>query len=75
MLEGFKCVFKSHAHDLLIKPTTSHTGGQRDLSYSYWPKQHNFFGFAYGITDRYIRSMWDETNLLAYDDGALRNRM
>jgi hypothetical protein len=41
------------------------------LSFSYWPKRHNFFGFTYGITDRYIRSLWNETKLMAYDDGNL----
>jgi hypothetical protein len=41
------------------------------LSFSYWPKRHNFFGFTYGITDRYIRSLWDEANLMVYDTGNL----
>lgn len=50
-------------------PNPNSTGGQRDLPFSYWPNQHNFFGFAYGITDRYIRSLWDEMSLLSYDDG------
>jgi hypothetical protein len=45
------------------------TGGQRDLSFSFWPKRHNFFGFTYGISDLYIRSLWDESDLMAYDDG------
>lgn len=44
-------------------------GGRRDLPYSYWPNHNNFFGFAYGITDRYLLSMWDAGSLLSYDDG------
>ena len=58
-----------HPNDPRPNQNKMRAGGRRDLPYSYWPNQHNFYGFAYGITDRYLLSMWDAGTLLAYDDG------
>lgn len=47
--------------------------GGRDLPYSHWPMQHNYYPFSYGVARRYITGFWAPEEVMAFDDGAGRD--
>jgi hypothetical protein len=47
--------------------------GSRDLPYSHWPMRHNYLPFSYGIARRYIAGLWDEQDVMAFDEGEGRD--